>query len=314
MYPNVDALWKMIQDEKITFFGCSASYINTLRSERTAPGKDFNLQALRQISQTGSPLSAEGFEYVYENIKKDLHFNSIAGGTDINGCFCIGSPMLPVYAGELQAAGLGMKINVYNENGIPVSDVEGELVCESPAPPMPLYFWNDPENAKYRATYFDYYPGKNVWRHGDYVIRHSKTGGYTFYGRSDSVLKPSGVRIGTSEIYNQVEKREEIADSLAIGQNWEGDQRLLLFVKMAQGHRLTDELQGKIKKLLRDNASPRHVPAKIIEVPDIPYTFSSKKVEGAVTNIIHGRPVSNRDALSNPQSLDYFAELKEIHS
>lgn len=314
LYPDVDSLWKLIQDEKITFFGCSASYINTLRSQDAKPGKNYNLAPLRQISQTGSPLSAEGFEYAYREIKEDLHFNSIAGGTDINGCFAIGSPNLPVYAGELQAAGLGMKINVYDEEGNPIVDKEGELVCEAPTPSMPLYFWNDLGNEKYRETYFDFYPKKNVWRHGDYVVRHSDTGGYTFYGRSDSVLKPSGVRIGTAEIYNQIEKLKEIADTLAIGQNWEGDQRLILFVRMAPEYQLTEELKNRIKKILRDNASPRHVPAKIIEVPDIPYTFNMKKVESAVTNIIHGRPVSNRDALVNPQSLDFFSQLKELQA
>jgi acetoacetyl-CoA synthetase len=312
LYPDVNAMWKLIQDEKITFFGCSASYINTLRSENSYPGKDFNLSSLSKISQTGSPLSAEGFDYVYKEIKKDVHFNSIAGGTDINGCFCIGNPIIPVYAGELQAPGLGMKISVYDENGNQVYDKEGELVCEAPAPPMPLRFWNDPENKKYHETYFNFYPDKNVWRHGDFVVRYRKTGGYTFYGRSDSVLKPSGVRIGTAEIYNQVEKIEGIADSLAIGQNWQGDQRLILFVKLASGYQLTDVLKNKIKTLLRDNASPRHVPSKILEVVDIPYTFNGKKVESSVTNIIHGRPVTNRDALLNPQSLDYFANVDEL--
>jgi len=314
LYPDVNAMWKLIQDERITIFGCSATFINTLRSEGAKPGTKYDLTSLRQISQTGSPLSAEGFQYVYEEIKKDLHFNSISGGTDINGCFAIGSPDLPVYAGELQGPGLGMKINVYDEKGNPIADKEGELVCEAPAPPMPLYFWNDPGNKKYRETYFDFYPDKNVWRHGDYVIRHSDTGGYTFLGRSDSVLKPSGVRIGTAEIYNQVEKLGEIVDSLVIGQNWQGDQRLILFVKLAPGYQLTEELRNKIRKMLRDNASPRHVPAKIIEVPDIPYTFNMKKVESAVTNIIHGKPVLNRDALVNPQSLDFFAQIEDLKS
>jgi acetoacetyl-CoA synthetase len=314
LYPDVNAMWKLIQDEKITFFGCSASYINTLRSENSEPGRDFDLTSLRQISQTGSPLSAEGFEYVYEKIKKDVHFNSIAGGTDINGCFCIGNPAIPVYAGELQTPGLGMKTSVYDEKGNRIYDMEGELVCEAPAPCMPLNFWNDEGNKKYRDTYFNFYSVKNVWRHGDFVICHRDTGGYTFYGRSDSVLKPSGVRIGTAEIYNQVEKIEGIADSLAIGQNWQSDQRLLLFVKMSKGHQLTETLIKTIKNTLRDNASPRHVPAKIIEVTDIPYTFNGKKVEGAVTNIIHGRLVTNRDSLVNPQSLEFFTDLPELRS
>jgi acetoacetyl-CoA synthetase len=297
-------MWKLIQEEKITIFGTSATYINYLRSQGLQPGKDYDLSSLREISQTGSALSAEGFEYVYKEIKEDLHFNSISGGTDINGCFVIGSPTLPVYAGELQRAGLGMKVNCYGGKGSPVLDQMGELVCEAPAPSMPLYFWNDPDNKRYKDAYFGVYP--NVWHHGDYIMIHSDTKGITFFGRSDAVLKPSGVRIGTAEIYNQVEKLEEIADSLAIGQDWKGDQRVLLFVKLNEGYSLTDELQKKIKTNLRDNASPRHIPARIIAVPDIPYTLNMKKVEIAVTNIIHGRPVSNRDALINPESLDYY--------
>ena len=304
LYPDAGAMWGLIQEEKITIFGTSATYINYLRSQGLQPGKDYDLSSLREISQTGSALSADGFEYVYKEIKEDLHFNSISGGTDINGCFAIGSPTLPVYAGQLQRAGLGMKINSYDEKGKPVLDQMGELVCEAPAPSMPLYFWNDPNNKRYKDAYFGVYP--NVWHHGDYVMIHSDTKGITFFGRSDAVLKPSGVRIGTAEIYNQVEKLEEIADSLAIGQDWKGDQRVILFVKLKEGYSLTEELQNKIRKNLRDNASPRHVPARIIAVPDIPYTLNMKKVEIAVTNIIHGRPVSNRDALINPESLDYY--------
>jgi acetoacetyl-CoA synthetase len=306
-YPDAYAMWKMVQDEKITFFGLSASYINYLRGEGIQPGKTYDLSSLREISQTGSVLSAEGFEWVYREIKKDLHFNSIAGGTDINGCFAIGSPIQRVYAGELQGGGLGMKVKAYDENGKPVWDKEGELVCEAPAPCMPLYFWNDPNGEKYKGAYFEYYP--NIWRHGDYVVFHSDTKGITFYGRSDAVLKPSGVRIGTAEIYNVVERIEGIADSLAIGQNWEGEQRIILFVKLAPGAQLTDGLKDNIKKTLRGKASPRHVPAIIMEMPDAPYTMNMKKVESAVTNIIHGRPVLNRDALSNPQVLDYFEKI-----
>ncbi len=311
-YPDLGAMWKLVQDEKVTMFGTSASYINFIKSQELKPGKDYDLSSLKQIWQTGSPLSPEGFEYVYQDIKKDVWFNSSAGGTDINGCFCTGSPTSPVYAGELQFPALAMKINVYDEKGSPVVDQEGELVCEAPAPSMPLYFWNDPDNAKYKDAYFAVYP--NIWRHGDYVKINSQTGGVTFYGRSDAVLKPSGVRIGTAEIYNQVEQLEEIADSLAIGQNWEGDQRIILFVKPAEGYHLTEELKAKIKKTLRAKASPRHVPAKMIEIPDIPYTLNMKKVESAVTNILHGRPVLNRDALVNPESLDYYENIPELQS
>ena len=306
-YPDPGTMWKLVQDENITVFGTSATYINYLRSGGVEPGKDYDLSSLREICQTGSPLSAEGFEYVYQAIKSDVHFNSIAGGTDINGCFAIGSPTLPAYAGELQSPGLGMKIKAYDEKGNSISDQQGELICEAPAPPMPIYFWNDPGHEKYKEAYFTVYP--NVWRHGDYILSHSDTGGVTFYGRSDAVLKPSGVRIGTAEIYNVVEKLGEITDSLAIGQNWEGDQRIILFVQMASGHSLTDDLKNKLRKALRDGASPRHVPALIIDVPDIPYTFNMKKVESAITNIINGRPVTNRDALTNPDSLDYYEKL-----
>jgi acetoacetyl-CoA synthetase len=306
-YPDAYAMWKMIQDEQITIFGLSATYVNYLRSEGIQPGKKYDLSSLREISQTGSVLSAEGFEWIYEEVKRDLHFNSISGGSDINSPFVIGSPIQRVYAGELQGAGLGMKIKAYDESGKPVWDQQGELVCEAPAPPMPLYFWNDPTGEKYKAAYFDYYPG--VWRHGDYVVFHSDTKGMTFYGRSDAVLKPSGVRIGTSEIYNVVEKIEGIADSLAIGQNWEDEQRIILFVKVAPGVSLTEELKNQIKKTLREKASPRHVPAIIMEMPDAPYTMNMKKVESAVTNIIHGKPVLNRDALMNPEVLDYFEKI-----
>jgi len=233
-YPDWGSMWRLVQDEKVTFFGCSASYINHLRNIGAKPGKNYDLSSLREISQTASPLSAEGFEWVYDEVKEDLHLNSISGGTDINGCFAGGVPILPVYAGELQAPGLGMKINVYDENGRPIVDMMGELVCEAPAPSMPLYFWGDPGNKKYLDAYFEYFrpKGKNVWRHGDYVMLHSDTGGITFYGRSDAVIKASGVRVGTSEIYNVIDKLSEVEDSLAVGQNWKGDQRILLFVKL----------------------------------------------------------------------------------
>lgn len=306
-YPDPGAMWKLIQDEQVTIFGCSASYIHFLKKEGVSPRQEYDLSSLREISQTGSPLSADGFEYVYREIKSDLHFNSISGGTDINGCFAAGSPILPVYAGELQSPALGMKIKAYDENGNPLYDEQGELVCEAPAPSMPLYFWNDPDGSKYHHAYFDVYPG--VWRHGDYVLMHSDTGGITFYGRSDAVLKPSGVRIGTAEIYTQMEKLPEIADSLAVGQNYEGDQRVILFVKLTPGFALTDELKEKIKKALRENASPRHVPAVILETPEIPYTLNMKKVESAVTNILNGRAVTNKDALTNPGALEFYERV-----
>ncbi len=314
-YPDTGAMWKLIQDEKITIFGTSATYISYLQKQGVKPGRDYDLSSLREISQTGSPLSAEGFEYVYQEIKQDLHFNSISGGTDINGCFAAGSPISPVYAGELQGPGLAMKVKAYDEKGDPVWDQQGELVCEAPTPSMPLYFWDDPDKRKYREAYFTFYPDKNVWRHGDYIIMHSDTGGITFYGRSDAVLKPAGVRIGTAEIYNVVEGLEGIADSLAVGQNWQGDQRIVLFVKLAEGFSLTEKLKSEIKMALRENTSPRHVPALIMEAPDIPYTYNMKKVESAVANILNGRPVMNRDALVNPAALDHFEQiLPELQS
>ena len=306
-YPDDGAVWRLIQDEKVTIFGTSASYINYLKSQGFQPREKFDLSSLREISQTGSPLSAEGFEYAYREIKKDLHFNSISGGTDINGCFAAGNIISPVYAGELQGPALAMKVKAYDERGNAVHDQQAELVCEAAAPSMPLYFWNDPTGEKYKSAYFDVYPG--VWRHGDYIIMHKDTGGITFYGRSDSVLKPSGVRIGTAEIYNVVDKFGEVADSLVIGQNYKGDQRVLLFVQLRPGYTLTDELKDKIRKTLREQASPRHIPGVIMAVPDIPYTLNMKKVESAVTNIVNGRPVMNRDALKNPECLDHYEKI-----
>ena len=310
-YPDWGTMWRLIQDERITIFGCSASYLNYLRRVEARPGKLYDLTSLREISQTGSPLSAEGFEWVYREVKEDLHFNSISGGTDINGCFAIGSPTLSVYAGELQAPGLGMKVKAYDEQGTPVVDREGELVCEALSPSMPIYFWDDPKNEKYAEAYFNFYGrmGKNVWRHGDFVLIHSDTGGISFLGRSDNVLKPSGVRVGTDEIYSIVEKFPEIADSLVVGQDWKEEQRVILFVQLAPRYSLTEDLKARIRQALRDNASPRHVPAVILETPGIPYTFNMKKVESAVRNIISGKPVVNRDALTNPESLAYFEKI-----
>ncbi|MFW9847681.1 MAG: acetoacetate--CoA ligase [Candidatus Thorarchaeota archaeon] len=306
-YPDWRTLWKLIENERVTIFGCSATYINYLKSENAKPKDEFDLSSLREISQTGSALSTEGFQYVYNEIKKDLHFNSISGGTDINGCFAAGTPIQPVYAGELQGPALAMKIKAYDENGKSILDREGELVCEAPGPSMPLYFWNDPDGERYKKAYFSVYP--NVWHHGDYIIIHSETGGVTFLGRSDFTLKPSGVRIGPSEIYNVVEEFPEIADSIVVGQSWEGDQRILLFVKLSEGNQFDDALKQKIRKELRIKAGPRHVPAHILEVKDIPYTFSMKKVESAIWNLANKRPVTNRDAIGNPESLEEFQEI-----
>lgn len=306
-HPGWEAMWKLTEDEKITIFGCSASYLNYLRTLGARPGAVHDLSSLRAMSQTGSPLSAEGFEWVYKEIKSDMHFNSISGGTDINGCFAAGSPIEPVYAGELQGPALGMKVKAYDETGKPVIDREGELVCEAPAPSMPIYFWDDPDFEKYKKAYFNLYP--KAWRHGDWILFHGDTGGITFLGRSDFTLKPSGVRIGPAEIYNVVEQIEGIADSMAVGQDWKGDQRIILFVKLVDGYRLTDDLKKRIKTALRAQASPRHVPELIIEAPDIPYTFNMKKVESSVSNMLNGRAVTNRDALTNPEALDFYEKF-----
>ena len=308
-YPDTSAIWKVLEEENVTVFGLSASYIHSLMQQGFAPKDSACLSALRAISQTGSALSWDGFFYIYEKIKKDLHFNSIAGGTDINGCFASGNPMSPVYPGELQAPGLGMPIECFGDDHTPVRDTQGELVCLHPTPSMPLYFWDDESGKRYHDAYFADFPG--VWRHGDYVLFHGDTGGISFYGRSDSVLKPSGVRIGTAEIYNIVEKIPGIVESLAVGQEHHGDQRVILFVRLSEGAELTAELEKTIRTNLFKNASPRHVPAVIIKAPDIPHTLNGKKVESAVTNILNGRQVTNRDALSNPDSLDFYA-LKAV--
>jgi acetoacetyl-CoA synthetase len=308
-HPHPGVLWQTAQDEGITVFGTSAGYIAALMNEGVRPGKEYDLSSLKAILSTGSPLSEEGFEFIYREVKADLQLASISGGSDINGCFALGNPMGPVYSGELQCRGLGMKVEAFDENGKPVINRQGELVCTAPVPSMPIYFWDDPGDKKYRAAYFDLYP--NVWRHGDYILINER-GGVVIYGRSDATLNPGGVRIGTAEIYRQVETIEGIADSVVVGQNWKSDVRVILFVKMAPGQELTDELRDRIRKTLRTNASPRHVPAKIIAVPDIPYTLNMKKVELSVKKMIEGQEVQNRDALKNPESLDYFAGIREL--
>jgi len=308
-HPQPGALWEMAQNEKITVFGTSAGYISALQNTGVIPKKSYDLSSLRAVLSTGSPLAIEGFEFIYDAVKSDLQLASISGGSDLNGCFALGNPMGPVYAGELQCRGLAMKVEAFDSNGKPVIGQQGELVCTAPFPSMPIYFWDDPDGKKYHAAYFDVYP--NVWRHGDF-IEINERGGVTIYGRSDATLNPGGVRIGTAEIYRQVEQLEEIEDSLVIGQDWKNDVRVILFVKMMAGHHLTDALKQKIRQVIRANASPRHVPAKIIEVPAIPYTLNMKKVELAVKKVIQNQPVKNKDALSNPQALDFYVEMKEL--
>jgi len=308
-HPAPEALWNMAEQEGITVFGISAGYIAALQNAGARPGKTCNLDKMKTILSTGSPLSVEGFEYIYKEVKEDVQLASISGGSDINGCFAGGNPFSPVYAGELQGRCLAMKVEAFDEKGASVLGRQGELVCTAAAPCMPIYFWDDPKGEKYHSAYFDVYP--NVWRHGDF-IEINDHGGVVIYGRSDATLNPGGVRIGTAEIYRQVEGMDEIEDSLVVGQEWKGDVRVILFVKPAPGHSLTEELKNKIKAMLRKNASPRHVPAKIIAVPDIPYTLNMKKVELAVKKVIQGQPVLNRDALRNPEVLDFYADLEEL--
>jgi acetoacetyl-CoA synthetase len=308
-HPHPGALWEMAQDEKITVFGTSAGYIAALMNAGVKPAKTYDLTPLRAVLSTGSPLSIEGFEFIYEEVKADLQLASISGGTDLNGCFALGNPMLPVYAGELQCRGLAMDVRAFDELGNALIDEQGELVCCKPFPSMPIYFWDDPDGKKYHNAYFDVFP--NIWRHGDFVTV-TRRGGVVMLGRSDATLNPGGVRIGTAEIYRQLEQMSEIADSVVVGQDWKNDVRVILFVKLAEGVDLTDDLKDKIKQTIRVNASPRHVPAKIVSVPDVPYTLNMKKVELAVKKVIQGQEVLNKDALSNPQALDYYGDIKEL--
>jgi len=307
-HPDPGALWRLAQDEKITIFGISAGYIAAIQNAGVKPGKEYNLTPLKAVLSTGSPLSEEGFEYIYREVKEDLHLVSQTGGSDLNGSFASGNPMGPVYAGELQCRDLAMKVEAFDENGKPVTNQQGELVCTAPFPSMPIYFWDDPGNEKYHAAYFDMYP--NVWRHGDF-IEINDHGGVIIYGRSDATLNPGGVRIGTAEIYRTVEQLEEIDDSLVVGQDWKNDVRIILFVQLHEGVVLTESLKDKIKKAIRTNTSPRHLPAKILAVPEIPYTLNMKKVELAVKKVIQGQQVLNRDALRNPNILDYYADLSK---
>lgn len=308
-HPDPGALWKMAQDEKITIFGTSAGYIAALKNAGVKPGKTYDLTPLKSVLSTGSPLSMEGFEYIYQEVKDDLQLASISGGTDLNGCFALGNPIGPVYSGELQCRGLAMKVMAFDEDGKSVINQQGELVCAAPFPSMPIYFWSDPDGKKYHDAYFDVYP--NVWRHGDYIVINEQ-GGVTIYGRSDATLNPGGVRIGTAEIYRQVDRLKEIEDSVVVGQDWKNDVRVILFVKMAEGYELTDDIVNKIKNAIRTNASPRHVPAKILAIPDVPYTHNMKKVELAVKKVVHNQPVLNKDSLRNPEALDYYTDIKEL--
>ncbi|MDX9857277.1 MAG: acetoacetate--CoA ligase [candidate division Zixibacteria bacterium] len=308
-HPTLGTLWKLAEQERISVFGTSPKYLTALEDRHVRPGEKFDLKALRTILSTGSPLAPANFEYVYRHIKPDIQLASISGGTDIISCFMLGCPILPVYSGEIQCRGLGMKVETFNDRGEPVLDEVGELVCTAPFPSRPVFFWDDADGARYRNAYFDRWPG--VWHHGDY-IRITPRGGVIVYGRSDATLNPGGVRIGTAEIYGPVEALPEIADSLAVAQQWGSDVRIVLFVVPAEGVTCDDALRGKIRDAIRTARSPRHVPAKIIAVKDIPHTLNGKKVEIAVTRIIHGFDVANREALANPGSLEQFRSLPDL--
>ncbi len=309
-HPGPDVLWKLAEKLGITIFGTSARYIAALDEAGYKPGSDCNLEKLRMICSTGSPLAVSSFEYAYREIKADMQLASISGGTDLNGCFMLGSPTLPVHAGELQARGLGLEVFAYDDNGKPVFDQTAELVCTKAFPSMPIYFWNDDDGQRYQNAYFTKYPG--IWTHGDFISINSRTKGITMYGRSDATLNPGGVRIGTADIYNALENVKEVADSVVIGQKWQDDVRVVLFVTMAGDNALDEELGKKIKKVIRETCSPRHVPAKVIQVSEIPYTINMKKVELAVRNVVHGEPVTNRDALANPNCLSEYENLDEL--
>jgi acetoacetyl-CoA synthetase len=302
-------LWEMAEREGITVFGTSAKYISALEKAGVRPVDDYQLSRLRAILSTGSPLAPESFDYVYDAIGKDVQLASIAGGTDLLSCFAIGNPILPVRRGELQCRGLGMAVQIFDESGNAVIEERGELVCTRPFPSAPVCFWNDADNARYRAAYFERFSG--VWAHGDFA-ELTQNGGLIIHGRSDSVLNPGGVRIGTAEIYRQVEKLDEVVESIAIGQDWEDDVRVVLFVVLRPGIALDDDLCNRIRRVIRTNTTPRHMPAKIVAVTDIPRTKSGKIVELAVRSVVHGETVKNTEALANPEALELFRDIAEL--
>lgn len=309
VYPGVNLMWEKIEKEKITVFGTSPKYLTICEKSEIIPRQIYKLETLRCILSTGSPLTDSNFKWVYSNVKTDLQLSSISGGTDIISCFMLGNPIKPVRTGEIQTRGLGMKVETFNEDGERTENEKGELVCTEPFPSMPVFFWNDSDGKKYRSAYFETFPG--VWRHGDY-IKITSNGGVIVYGRSDATLNPGGVRIGTAEIYRIVENLDEIADSLVIGQNYKDDVRVILFVVLKNDLKLNRELEDKIKYEIRKEASPRHVPSKIIQISEVPYTINGKKVELAVTKIIHGESVKNKDALVNPEALEQFKNVNKL--
>ena len=308
-YPGPDRLWRLAESENISIFGTSAKYIDAIKNSGFLPADNVNLSSLRSILSTGSPLSSDGFAFVYEAIKPDVQLCSISGGTDIVSCFVLGCPVQPVLAGQIQTRGLAMKTDVLDESGNSITDRQGELCCTAPFPSMPVKFWNDPTGSAYTAAYFEHFP--NVWRHGDWATL-TQAGGTIIHGRSDATLNPGGVRIGTAEIYRQVEAFEGVQEALVIGQNWQDDVRIILFVKLADGHVLDDALKDSIKSSIRHGATPRHVPTVIISVPDIPRTRSGKITELAVRDLVHQRPIKNTEALANAESLEFFKNLPEL--
>ena len=311
LYPKTDALFDLIDEFQINVFGVSAKYIDAIKKTGISPAHSHYLSSLNTILSTGSPLMPEGFDYVYDSIKSDVCLSSISGGSDIISCFVLGCPILPVRRGEIQCRGLGMDVDVYDENGQPLESEKGELVCKSPFPSMPIGFWNDSDGSQYHAAYFEKYPG--VWWHGDYV-ELTESGGMIIYGRSDAVLNPGGIRIGTAEIYRQVELVDEVHESLVVGQDIGGDCRIILFVVLNKDVELTEQLKLKIKQQIKQNASAHHVPKEILQVTDVPRTKSGKIAELAVRNIIHGYPVKNRDALTNPDALEQYRLIRKLIS
>jgi len=310
MYKKDDLLFELASEEQITLFGISAKYIDALSNSGVVPKNNHDFSKLRTICSTGSPLSKDGFRYVYNNIKKDVHLASISGGTDIVSCFVLGNLFQPVYSGEIQNRGLGMDVDIFNEKGLSIKNEKGELVCKKPFPSMPVKFWNDNGDKKYKSAYFEKY--KNVWHHGDFA-KITENGGFVIFGRSDTTLNPGGVRLGTAEIYSVVEKFKEIQESIAIGQSWNNDIRIILFIVLNKSYNLTDEIKDKIKKEIRIKASPRHVPSKIISILEIPKTKNGKLVELAVKQSVEGETVKNLEALANPDSLKQFKNIKELN-
>ncbi|HET7757265.1 MAG TPA: acetoacetate--CoA ligase [Steroidobacteraceae bacterium] len=310
-HPQPGTLWQIAAEERISIFGVSAKYLAALEKSAFVPARSAGLASLRTLLSTGSPLLPEGFDYVYRSVKPDLLLASISGGTDIVSCFALGCPIRAVHRGEIQCRGLGMAVEVYDDDGHPLHGARGELVCTAPFPSMPLGFWNDPGDTRYRAAYFERFPG--VWHHGDYAALTAHDG-LVIYGRSDAVLKPGGVRIGTAEIYSAVESLPQIVEALAVSQEWQGDVRIVLFVRLRPGVELDEALRQEIRAAVRSYASARHVPARIVAVPDMPRTLSGKLTELAVRNVIHGRAVHNLDALANPQALEHFRNLPELAS